>query len=32
MIQPWVIGFKKHPFSHDPWRYLDIDLEKLPRQ
>jgi len=32
MIQPWVIGFKKHPFSHDPWRYLDVDLDKLPRQ
>jgi ABC-type transport system substrate-binding protein len=32
MIQPWVIGFKKHPFQHDPWRYLDVDLDKLPRQ
>ena len=32
MIQPWVIGFKKHPFAHDPWRYLDVDLDKLPRQ
>jgi oligopeptide transport system substrate-binding protein len=29
MIQPWVIGFKKHPFAHDPWRYLDVDLDKL---
>ena len=32
MIQPWVIGFKKHPFQHDPWRYLDVDLDKLPKQ
>ena len=32
MIQPWVTGFKKHPFAHDPWRYLDVDLDKLPRQ
>jgi oligopeptide transport system substrate-binding protein len=32
MIQPWVLGFKKHPFAHDPWRYLDVDLERLPRQ
>jgi oligopeptide transport system substrate-binding protein len=31
LIQPWVIGFKKHPFAHDPWRYLDVDLAKLPR-
>ena len=31
LIQPWVIGFKKHPFAHDPWRYLDVDVEKLPR-
>ena len=32
MIQPWVIGFKKHPFQHDPWKYLDVDLDKLPKQ
>ena len=31
LIQPWVIGYKKHPFAHAPWRYLDIDLEKLPK-
>ncbi len=31
LIQPWVVGFKKHPFAHDPWRYLDIDAAKLPR-
>jgi ABC-type transport system substrate-binding protein len=30
LIQPWVIGFKKHPFAHDPWRYLDVDLDRLP--
>ena len=32
MVQPWVTGFKKHPFQHDPWRYLDVDLERLPKQ
>ena len=32
LIQPWVIGYKKHPFAHEPWRYLDVDLERLPRQ
>jgi hypothetical protein len=30
LIQPWVIGYKKHPFGHAPWRYLDIDAAKLP--
>ena len=30
LIQPWLLGFKKHPFGHAPWRYLDIDLNKLP--
>ena len=32
LIQPWVIGYKKHPFAHAPWRYLDIDLAKVPKQ
>ena len=30
LIQPWLLGYKKHPFGHAPWRYLDIDLSKLP--
>lgn len=29
LIQPWVIGYKKHPFAHEPWRYLDVDLARL---
>ena len=32
LIQPWVLGYKKHPFGHEPWRYLDIDTSKLPPQ
>jgi len=32
LMQPWVIGYKKHPFGHEPWRYLDIDTSKLPPQ
>jgi len=32
LIQPWVIGYKKHPFAYEPWRYLDIDLDRLPAQ
>jgi oligopeptide transport system substrate-binding protein len=31
LIHPWVLGYKKHPFAHEPFRYLDVDLEKLPR-
>ena len=31
LVHPWVIGYKKHPFAHAPWRYLDVDLEKLPK-
>ena len=29
LIQPWLLGYKKHPFAHQPFRYLDIDLAKL---
>jgi oligopeptide transport system substrate-binding protein len=25
LVHPWVKGYKKHPFAHEPWRYLDID-------
>ncbi len=32
LIQPWVLGFKKHPFAHEPFRYLDVDLTKLPKK
>lgn len=32
LIQPWVIGYKKHPFAHEPWLYLDIDLTRLPKR
>ncbi|MBL8511359.1 MAG: hypothetical protein JNM52_06905, partial [Betaproteobacteria bacterium] len=32
IIQPWVIGYKKHPFAHEPFRYLDIDLTQLPKK
>ena len=32
LMHPWVLGYKKHPFAHEPWRYLDVDVEKLPPQ
>jgi oligopeptide transport system substrate-binding protein len=31
LLHPWVIGYKKHPFGHESWRYLDIDTTKLPK-
>jgi ABC-type transport system substrate-binding protein len=30
--QPWLIGYKRHPFSNSFWRYIDIDPGKAPRQ
>jgi ABC-type transport system substrate-binding protein len=25
---PWVIGYQRHPFMREFWRYLDIDAER----
>ena len=27
LIQPWVLGWRKHNFIHDAYRYVDIDLD-----
>lgn len=32
LMHPWVLGYKKHPFAYEPWRYLDVDTSKLPAQ
>ena len=29
LLQPWVMGYKKHPFAQEPWRYLDINGARL---
>ena len=26
LLQPWVSGYKKHPFVMTTWRYLDVDV------
>jgi len=26
LLQPWVLGWRKHPFLHDAYQYADIDL------
>lgn len=31
VMQPWLIGYRRHPTSRAFWRYVDIDLTKLPR-
>jgi ABC-type transport system substrate-binding protein len=28
--QPWLLGYKRHPFSNSFWRYIDVDTDKLP--
>ena len=30
LVQPWVLGYKKHPFANEPWKYLDVDLARRP--
>ena len=32
LMQPWLLDYKKHPFMHEPWRYVDIDLSRAPRR
>jgi ABC-type transport system substrate-binding protein len=29
--QPWLVGYKRHPFAREFWRYVDIDTSKLPK-
>ncbi len=26
LMHPWVVGYQRHPFLRDWWRFLDIDL------
>jgi len=25
LVQPWLLNYKKHPFGHEPWKYVEID-------
>ncbi len=29
--QPWLMGFKKHPISHDAWEYVDLAGDRPKR-
>ena len=31
LMQPWLIGYRRHPVSRGFWRYVDIDTSKLPK-
>ena len=31
LMQPWVIGYKRHPNAREFWRYVDIDTALVPR-
>jgi ABC-type transport system substrate-binding protein len=28
VYHPWVIGFRRHPFMRDFWKYVDIDVDR----
>jgi ABC-type transport system substrate-binding protein len=28
LIQPWILGWRKHPFLHEGYKFADIDLER----
>lgn len=30
LMQPWLVGYKRHPFAREFWSYVDIDGSKLP--
>ncbi|HZZ94365.1 MAG TPA: ABC transporter substrate-binding protein [Usitatibacter sp.] len=30
LIHPWLLGYKKHPFAQEQFRYLDIDVTRRP--
>jgi ABC-type transport system substrate-binding protein len=32
LMQPWVVGYKRHPNAREFWRYVDIDTAKLPKK
>jgi len=32
LTQPWLVGYSRHPFAQDFWKYVDIDQTKLPKK
>ncbi len=31
LVQPWILGWRKHPFLHEGYKYIDIDLKRRPK-
>lgn len=31
LMQPWLVGYARHPFAREFWSYVDIDTARLPR-
>lgn len=31
LVRPWLIGYRKHPFMHEGFPYMDIDLDELKK-
>ena len=31
LMQPWLVGYRRHPTSRGTWKFVDIDLDKLPK-
>ncbi|NKE67114.1 bicyclomycin resistance protein [Ramlibacter sp. RBP-2] len=32
LMQPWLVGYKRHPNAREFWRYVDVDTARLPKQ
>ena len=32
LMQPWLVGYKRHPFAREFWSYVDIDTSRLPKK
>ncbi|MDP3618450.1 MAG: ABC transporter substrate-binding protein [Ramlibacter sp.] len=32
LMQPWVVGYKRHPNAREFWQYVDIDTSKIPKK
>jgi len=32
LMQPWLLGYKRHPNAREFWQYVDIDTERLAKK
>ena len=32
LTHPWMVGYRRHPYMRDFWRYVDIDTDELARR